>query len=91
MALGWWPGWGIGGAEENSSNACGGVFEWNGGGVYGLETTMIPMITIALAVVIWAPFRVITCKWIADAWPLLAAQSKHSLGDVGGLDLQHTQ
>ena len=52
---------------------------------------MIPMITVALAVVIWAPFRVITCNWIADAWSLLAAQCEHSLGDVGGLDLQHTQ
>ena len=52
---------------------------------------MIAMITIAIEVFIWAPFRVITCKWIADAWSLLAAQRQHSLGDVGGLDLQHTQ
>ena len=39
----------------------------NGDGVFGEENTMLPMLTVAVAVAIWTPVTVVACKWIADA------------------------
>ena len=38
-----------------------------GDGVFGEENTMLPMLTVAVAVAIWTPVTVAACKWIADA------------------------
>jgi hypothetical protein len=38
-----------------------------GDGVFREENTMLPMLTIAVAVAIWNPITVVACKWIAEA------------------------
>ena len=39
----------------------------NGDGVFREENTMLPMLTIAVAVAVWTPVTIAACKWIADA------------------------
>ena len=39
----------------------------NGEGVFREKNTMLPMLTIAVAIAIWTPVTLAACKWIADA------------------------
>ena len=39
----------------------------NGEGGFREENTMLPMLTIAVAVAVWTPVTIAACKWIADA------------------------
>jgi hypothetical protein len=39
----------------------------NGDGVFREENTMLPMLTIAVALAVWTPVTIAACKWIADA------------------------
>jgi len=39
----------------------------NGDGVFREENTMLPMLTIAVAVAVWTPVTIAACQWIADA------------------------
>ena len=38
-----------------------------GDGVFREENTMLPMLTIAVAVAVWTPVTIAACQWIADA------------------------
>ena len=38
----------------------------NGDGVLSEKNTMLPMLTIAVAVAAWTPVNIAACKWIAD-------------------------
>ena len=35
-------------------------------GAFREENTMLPMLTIAVALAVWTPVTAVACKWIAD-------------------------